>query len=310
MRPFLLCAAFALGSSPAFAQTDLTALSLTAQVYESVPSWQERAYRPAGLVELVQRPGHVMVDLRAVFDGPWTDDLERLSVQARDIRLILPDGTEQEVVGHQSNWGQPVLRASALTGRRPRDFPDDGGDIHWNALFVVPKGVATATLRIGGDANFQAPVTLPSPTTLVDAASFATFTPTGLRRFQRVNLEDGRDGDLVTSHIAAPPGMALAEITLRVAALAANETDGDARFSWNTHNFRLVDDRGQTLGLVGERFLRRILDSQFNGVDVGDDTERVMVWAVPADLPRARLLFGETEVAQIDLASAPVTPTD
>jgi len=295
---------------PAFAQTPLTALNTELRAYDTIENWQERPYRPAGLVEFVHVPGSIILDIRMVFDGPWTDELSRISVNSRDIDLILADGTEVSPAGGHPTWGQASLQSRSLTGIRPRDFPDEDRDLYWNGLFVVPKSTGSATLRFGGDVVFEAEVTVPTLSRAEDAASFATFTPTLVHRFRRVNLEDGRGDDAVSSSITAPPGSVLAEIEVEVAGVMSNQIDGDDRFTWHTHNFRLVDDAGQTMGLIGERFMRRILDSQFSGTDVGGTSDRTMIWVVPEALSEARLLFGETEVARVVLGAAPVTDTD
>ncbi|MCB1361382.1 MAG: hypothetical protein H6899_04250 [Rhodobacter sp.] len=293
------------------AQVPLSALSLQARSYESAINWQESNRRPAGLPEVIRIPGHVLVDVRAVFDGPWSDDVERVNVNTRDIHLVLPDGTELSPIGGFQNWGQLQLLSLSFSGRRPRNFPDEDADLHWNGTFRVPKGIATARLVIGGDAaSFSGDLTIPGPTAEADAASFATFRPTGVRRFRTVNLQDGRGSEAVTSSITAPAGMVLAEVEIEVTGVAGNQNDGDDRFTWHTHNYRLVDANGQSMGLVGERFMQRLLDSQYNGVDVGASAERTVLWLVPEGLSEARLLFGETEVARVALAGAPITETD
>lgn len=295
---------------PALAQVDLTALSLEARAYDSVVSWQESERRPAGVVEVVHVPGHILLDVRAVFDGPWTETLDQVQVATRDIRLVLPDGSELAPLAGYPTWGQLTLVARSISGRRPRDFPTTDADLYWNGVFRVPKVVTSATLRIGGAAQFEGAIQIPAPGVEDVAASFAAFRVTGVRRFRIAGLEDGRDATLMTSTITAPPGHLLAEVRVEVTGLATNNVDGSERFNWHTHNFRLVDARGTSLGLVGERFMRRILDSQFNGTDIGRSAERTMVWVVPEGLTEARLLFGETEVAQIALATAGVTDTD
>ncbi|MCB1407385.1 MAG: hypothetical protein KDK01_14310 [Rhodobacteraceae bacterium] len=295
---------------PAAAQIDLTALSTETRAYETATSWQERPYRPAGVVEYVSMPGSVILDVRMVFDGPWSDEVQRVSVSSRDIRLVLPDGTELGAVGGHPNWGQMTLQSRSLSGSRPRDFPTDDRDLYWNGIFIVPKGTTTATLRLGGDVRFEGAVTVPGPTREEDAASFATFRPTGVRRFRIAELQDGRGTEAVSSTIPAPQGMVIAEVEIDVSGVMSNQVDGDDRFTWNTHNFRLVDDAGVTMGLVGERFMNRVLDSQYNGVNVGSSTERTVLWVVPEDLTEARLLFGETEVARVPLGTAAITDTD
>ncbi|MCL4675006.1 MAG: hypothetical protein KJZ59_03005 [Pararhodobacter sp.] len=311
IRALALAAALPLFAAlPASAQIDLTALSTETRAYETVTSWQERPYRPAGVVEYVNMPGSVILDVRMVFDGPWSDDIQRISVSSRDIRLVLPDGTELGAVGGHPNWGQMTLQSRSLSGSRPRDFPAEDRDLYWNGIFIVPKGTATATLRLGGDVRFEGPVSVPGLTRPEDAASFATFHPTGVRRFRVARLEDGRGAEAVSSTIPAPRGMVLAEVEIAVEGVMSNQVDGGDRFTWHTHHFRLVDDAGVTMGLVGERFMRRLLDSQYNGTNLGASTDRTVIWLVPEDLGEARLLFGETEVARVPLGTAAITDTD
>ncbi|WP_417587579.1 hypothetical protein [Pararhodobacter oceanensis] len=311
-RAFCLsCAMAAITALPAIAQVNLTARTSQSFTYDTAVSWQERAYRPAGIVEYVHVPGSLLLDLRMVFEPPWSDDFDRVSINTREIHLILPDGSELRPIGSHSNWGQMLLRPSSVSARRPRDFPDDPGAIHWNGVFVVPKGISTATLRFSDDdTQFQGNVTIPAPSQPQDAASFADFSVSEVARFRRAELQDGRDETAISSYIQAPAGMVLAEIEVEIEATGSNQSDGDDRFTWHTHNFRLVDAAGQTMGLVGERFQRRLLDSQFSGTDVGDDSERTMLWVVPEGLSEARLLFGETEVAQVALGAATITDTD
>ncbi|PWE28649.1 hypothetical protein C4N9_11745 [Pararhodobacter marinus] len=296
---------------PAFAQVTLTPLSLTARAYTHVTSWQERGFRPAGLTEVVHIPGHVLVDIRAVFDGPWSDEVDQVRANSRDIKLVLPDGTELEAEGSYQYWGQLQMHAGSLSGRRPRDFPDTDQDIHWNSLFVVPEGTGTATLLIGGDdVSFEGPVTIPKTSDPDDPAAFASFDVQSVDRYRMAELEDGSGDDAVLSTITAPPGMVLADLEIEVTGTGSNQADGDPRFNWSTSNFRLIDAEGRNMALVGEQFMRRILDSQFNGVNIGDSTERNVIWLVPEGLTQATLLFGETPVAEVDLGSASVTDTN
>lgn len=306
-----LSSIIALGAAfPALAQIDLTALSTEARAYDTLTSWQERAYRPAGVVERIHVPGSMILDIRMVFDGPWTDDIARVSVSSRDIMLVLADGTELQAVGGHPAWGQATLQARSLSASRPRDFPTDDRDLYWNGLFVIPKGTASATLRLGGDVRFEASIPVPPPTAEDIAATFATFSPSAVRRFRVVNLEDGRGNNAVSSSIRAPVGMVLAEVEVDVQGVVSNQIDENNRFTWHTHNFRLVDDAGHSMGLVGERFMQRLLDSQYSGTNVGDTADRTMIWVVPETLTEARLLFGETEVARVQLGTAAITETD
>lgn len=296
---------------PASAQIPLQAISLTAHAYDSVVSWQERDWRPAGLTEIVHVPGQILVDVRLVADGPWSDEVDSVRANSRDIKLILPDGTELEPQGGYQYWGQMQLNARSVSARRPRNFPDEDQDIYWNGLFMVPEGVSTATLTIGGDdISFEGAVTIPKTSEPEDAADFATFEVNSVRRYRRADLQDGTGSDALHTSITATPGMVLAELEIEVTGVAPNQADGGDRFNWSTHNFRLVDAEGHTMPLVGEGFMRRILDWQFNGVNIGDDAERNVIFLVPEGLANATLLFGETPVAEANLGAANINDTN
>lgn len=308
--PLAACA-LALPAARANAQIELTALSLTAQAYSSLENWTERGTRPYGLAEIVAVDGHMLVNVRLVADGPWSDEVDRVRANSRDIRLVLPDGSELEPRGGFQYWGQFSRVPPGLSGRRPRDFPDEDRDIHWNGMFVVPTGVSSATLRIGGDdVSFEGPVSIGKTTTPEAAASFAEFRVTSQRRFRAVDLEDGRGADALTSRITAPEGMALVELEVEIRGTGSNQADGDPRFNWHTTGFRLVDADGNSMGLIGERFMRRILDSQFNGVNIGDDTERTMVFVAPDDVTAFQLYFGNVAVADVDVTGSQIADTD
>lgn len=289
------------------AQTALSALSLEARAYDTVISWDQRDWRPAGVVEYVHTPGQIMLDLRAVFAGPWSESLSRLSVNSRDVRVVLPDGTEVEPSASYRYAGQMALSPQSLSASRPRDFPTSPGNIFWNSTFRVPAGTQTIELRITGDeASFSAEVAVPPPGHEVDPASFASFRPGTVRRFREVHLEEGRDTRLLQSMMRAPAGHVFAEIEIEVSATGSNQMDGGQRFNWHTHNFRLVGPDGTTMPLIGERFMRQLLDSQFNGVDVGRSAQRTVLWLVPEGVTDLTLRFAETPVAAVSLASATI----
>jgi hypothetical protein len=228
-------------------------------------------------------------------------------VNNRDIRVVLPDGTEVEPSAGYRYAGQMVLSPQSLTASRPRDFPTTPGNIYWNSTFRVPSGTPSVELRITGDAaSFSAEIAVPPPGREVDPASFATFQPGAIRRFREVHLEDGRDTRLLHSSMRAPAGHVFAEIEIEVSATGSNQMDDGTRFNWHTHNFRLVGPDGATMPLIGERFMRRLLDSQFNGVDVGRSAQRTVLWMVPEGVTDLTLHFGEMPVASVSLASATI----
>jgi len=288
----------------ASAQTDLTLNSLKTYSYDSMVSWHARDWRPAAVLEIADVEGMVFLDIRAVFDVPWTDELTRLSVSSGDIVLRLADGTEIESFGSYQYWGMMRLLPQSISLSRPRDFPEEDEDLYWHSLFLIPEGTTTATLVIPGTPGYEGEVSVPATGPEQDAPAFAAFEVSDVARFRQIALEEGRDFRRVTSTITAPAGYVLADLEVTVEGLAANEFAADGAFHWFTHSYRLVTPEGETLSLLGERFSRKLLGWQFNGIAIGQSTERRMILMVPEDLAGAVLLFGETPVAEVDLSVA------
>ncbi len=304
IRPLILGAALALSATSLAAQSTsgLTLSSLKTYAYDSVVNWTERDFRPSGVEETISVDGMILLDVRAVFDVPWTDDLARLSISSTDILLILPDGTEIQSFGAYEYWGMFHASASSATATRPRDFPDADADLYYHSMFLVPAGTTTATLRLpaaDGEPGWEGPVGVPGASAEQDAAMFAEFTVTDVARFRTLSLEDGRDSRAFTSTIAAPAGQVFADLEVDVLAFAANEFEGDGRFFWHTYDFRLVGPAGETYPLMGERFLQKLLDWQFSGVAVGENADRRAIWLVPEGVTGATLMFGLSPVAEV-----------
>ncbi len=310
LKQALLGTTFALSATALAAQstTGLTLSSLKTYAYASVVNWSERDWRPSGVEEIIAVDGMVLLDVRAVFDVPWTEDLSRLSISSSDIMLILPDGTEIQSFGSYEYWGMFHANAASASASRPRDFPEEDRDLYYHSVFLVPEDTTTATLRLpadDGEPGWEGPVEVPSLSAEQDAAMFAEFTVTDVGILGQLDLEDGRDSRAFTSTIPAPAGYIFADLEIDILAFAANEFDGDGRFYWHTYDFRLVGPEGQTYPLIGERFIDKLLDAQFSGVSVGDTADRRAIWMIPEGTMTATLMFGQTAVTEVTLGGGP-----
>lgn len=306
----VFAAALSYGSQ-AVAEPVLTPISIEAFAYERLDNWGHRQMRPAGFAEVTEEPGSVFLDIRGVFDVPWSDALGRIAAQSNKIHVVLPDGTQVEPFGAFDYFGQMHLNPNSISLQKPREFPDKDADLYYHSLWKIPAGTQTVTLRIPSEASFEGEVAVPPVSEAADAASFADFRVDAVRRFRAARTEQRRAGSDFKGTITAPEGQVMAGVTLTIAGKAANNFAADPKFYWRTHSFRLVDADGNTLGLIGERFMKNILGWQFSSVDVGKSAARTMIWAVPEDLASATLLFGETPVAEIPLAgSVAVTDVD
>jgi len=291
-------------AAPGLAQTGLTVTSLKTFAYDSMVSWDLNDWRAVGVVDTVAVEGMVFLDIRAVFDVPWTEELTQLSVSSGDILLRLADGTEIQSFGSYRYWGMMHLSSPSISMSRPRDFPEQDEDLYWHALFMVPEGTATATLVIPGEPGFEDEVPIPATGPEQDAAGFAEFAVVDVDRFRQLALGEGRDSRRITNTVTAPAGYVMADLEVAISGMVANDFAPDGGFKWFTHNYRLASPEGVTMSPVGERFMDKLLGWQFNSVNVGDTAERRMVWLVPENLSNAVLYFGETPVADVDLSGA------
>ena len=289
-------------SAAAQSTSGLEVLTLKTYAYDEMVSWTERDSRPAGIEEVARVDGMVFLDVRAVFDVPWTDDLSRLSVSSGDILVILPDGTEVQSCCSYDYWGMMHIQASGVSVSRPSDYPDEDRDLYWHSIFLVPEGTPQVTLRIPadeGEPGYEGAVPVPAVSSELGAAEFAEFSVSDVEILTELPLEAGRDTRAVTSVISAPAGQRFLDFEITVAPFSANEFDADGRFYWHTYDFRLVGANGETYGLIGERFQDRIMDSQFSSASVGGDSSRRMVFVVPDGVTSATLMFGATAVSEV-----------
>ena len=290
------------GAAVAQSTSGLTVNSLKSYAYDTMVSWTERDARPAGVEEIAQVEGMVFLDIRAVFDVPWSDDLSRLSISSSDILVILPDGTEVQACCAYEYWGMMHMSGSSASVSRPSDFPDEDRDLYWHSIFLVPAGTPQVTLRLPadeGEPGYEGVVPVPAVSEELAAAEFAQFAVADPVRMDVLELEAGRDSRMVTSSMTAPEGQDFVDFEIEVTPFSANEFDFDGRFYWHTYDFRLVGADGATYGLIGERFQDRLLDSQFSSAGVGDSSTRRMVFMVPEGVTSATLHFGGTAVADV-----------
>jgi hypothetical protein len=300
----------ATATHPAAADAELTAKNIEVFTYETITNRQQSEARPLGFSEIGKVDGHRFLHVQGIFDVPWSDDLSRLSVNTRDIQLVLPDGNEIQPMAGFQHLGRMTLTVPNISISRPRDYPDADADLYYQAVWLVPEEAETVTLRIGGDVPFEAELAVPAPVAEPSSADYAEFDVDRVRRYRSVGIEErGAWGSLPLA-IMAPENHVLAALRVSINVTEPNNFDAEPRFYKHTHEFQLVDDTGNSFGLVGERFLRTIRNSRYTFADVGQTDEMVILWGVPETLETATLFFAGVPVAEVSLSDAPVLQND
>lgn len=294
-----------LTSGSALAQI-ATVKAVETAAYSSLENWDEKEGRPLGMVETIAVDGHHILQVAVQLDIAWSEAVDQVRVQSRDIALVLSDGTEVAAFGTARELGRVSTNGPSLSARRPRDFPEKDEDAFYFAYFLVPQGQTEATLKLGGDLAMEVPVSIPELSQQPTAPEFADVAVRLVRVFKVANTED-RD---LTMTLRPPEGHVFVELTLDITPRTANETDGDASFSYATTDFHLGTAEGQSYPLAGQRFMKRVLDSFPNTVKVGDTQDRTILWAVPEDVTAATLYFTGVKIAEVDWAGQQVLDQD
>ena len=129
----------AFGPQAAEAQ-DLSVISMETHAYPSLVNWHERDGRPCCHPETLATDGMVFLDVRGVFDVPWSDTVTRFSASSRDVTVTLPDGTQLNPVGSYDYYGMYHFTASSPSASRPNGWPSEDRDLIYQAIFEIPAG--------------------------------------------------------------------------------------------------------------------------------------------------------------------------
>ncbi|MCA8906989.1 MAG: hypothetical protein KDA49_10920 [Rhodospirillaceae bacterium] len=289
----------AFGPQAAEAQ-DLSVISMETHAYPSLVNWHERDGRPCCHPETLATDGMVFLDVRGVFDVPWSDTVTRFSASSRDVTVTLPDGTQLNPVGSYDYYGMYHFTASSPSASRPNGWPSEDRDLIYQAIFQIPAGTPSVVFAIGE--SVSATLTVPAATEAPVAADFATFQVLNASYLAEVPVSRRQSDQDVTGTITAPAGNVFLEMEVEIAGQRANDPRGQERFYFHTQDFHLLDPSGRETGRIGERFMDFVMAHQFNSVNVGSSGTEDMIWSVPAGIASATLYFGDTPVAEINLS--------
>ncbi|MCB9957641.1 MAG: hypothetical protein H6843_03410 [Rhodospirillaceae bacterium] len=294
-----IAAGVAFGPRPAEAQ-DLSVISIETHAYPSLVSWHERDGRPCCHPETLATQGMIFLDVRGVFDVPWSDTVTRFSASSRDVRVTLPDGSQFNPVGSYDYFGMYHFTASSPSASRPNGWPAEDRDLVYQAIFLIPAGTPSVTFAIGE--SVSAELTVPAVAEAPAAADFAAFQVLNASYLAAVPVSRNQSSQDITGVITAPPGNVFVELEVAITGQQANDPRGQDRFYYHTQDFHLLDPNGRETGRIGERFMDFVMAHQFNSVNAGATDTEDMIWSVPVGIASATLYFGDTPVAEIDLS--------
>lgn len=178
VRPVLIAAAIGVGASvtplAAQAQDPWPFVSFDAFRYDSLINTDEDSGLPCCLPQVVGNPGEVLIHLSATIDVPWSDDLDRVQVRARDQTLTLPGQEPVPPIGHYDRVGIFETGNTSISASRPRDWPESDSHLRMEAIWSLPADATSATLTLGElfALEIDIPQDVSPPMTPADTADF------------------------------------------------------------------------------------------------------------------------------------------
>jgi hypothetical protein len=295
-------AAVALAAGAAAAQDEavpLTVDTLEVTAFPSVVIAEDDRY-PCCFPETIAPEGQVLLLVEAVFEPPWTEEVDNLRISSRDIALTGAGAEEPlPLIGSYEYHGFFRLRAPSLSARKPRNWPDESEPVHFNGVFLVPADAGELSLDLGGSVTI--PVTVPEPGEPPAPADVAEISIAGTERVDSLESTSRSGSTEIVSTITNPNG-AILGVTVSIDPTANNDLEDPTQFVWQTWNFALMYGDGHYAPLIGQPLASSITQSTTNSHR--DDsmewspTERTLYYAVPADAESFSLYYGPTLVAE------------
>ena len=102
-----------------------------------------------GLVETLAVPDSVLVSVTVDVTPTWTEEIKNARVDAKDIKLVTPDGGEILMIGQFERYGQFKMQDWGYSDYRRNDWKEKKSVKTYNAVFAVPKAVKSGRLQFG-----------------------------------------------------------------------------------------------------------------------------------------------------------------
>jgi hypothetical protein len=253
----LLCGILA--AAPALAQSPLTPVAVAIQRYDQIVN----ATGDTGLAccaphVLESGPAADFVYIRMIFDVAFSDTLDRVSINSSDILLMPPGGGEGlRAIGHYDHVGVFDEGASSLFVRRPRDWPNETAQAFVDQVWIVPDGMATATLQIGEEgARIAVPVDLNvAQSQPVNPAQTVQVAVTGFGVEADLTLSERRNQQDLSGRVTPRTAQVL-RMDVSVTPLMSTATDaqaGENRHLMYADYLSLVGPDGMPMPFLGTR---------------------------------------------------------
>lgn len=291
---FTLLLLFATAHAQEEAQLPLTLESLEANLHTKL-----LVESVSGIHDLLQPETGKLLALEMTFAPPWTEEVDKVKIAAKDIFLALADEQRLDPIGSFRRYGQFRIESPTLDQRRPSKWKENPLPLRLSLVFLIPDGQTSAVLHVGEN-QFEVavpaqagPVPNPADTLTVEVLN--------------ATLEDSVESVFTLNKMklqttASNPEGKLLALRLRLTPTRANGERPD-NFFWYTNWFQLAYDGGHHAPIVGERFMDKLADSVSHTLNQNNDgswqsREVTLYFAVPKGTKTYSLIYLFATVAQ------------
>ena len=260
-----------------------------------------------GVRETLRPEADLLAAVRIVLVPEWTDQIKRLQVDHKEIKLSLPDGAEVTMVGYFERFGMFSLQTRSLYAYRPNNWKEKTDPVIFNAVFSVPAETREAVFKIG---DTSTPVQFPSEVSPVpDPAEAVQVEIIESRLVDSIQAEY-RVGELKpkpVTVITCPTGKFM-EVKVKITPVRSNGDSPD-NFFWYTPWFAARLETGEYVAVEGELFMDGLSNNVSHNLGRGSDGwssgQATLYFPVPNSAAGFQLVYVFSEVGEGRVAGAP-----
>ena len=254
-----------------------------------------------GIEETLKVDDRKLVAIRLKILPVWTDQIDKINVDDKDIKLVTPQGDEILMIGEFERYGQFRLNAQGFYAYRPNNWKEKEKNFYYNAVFAVPRDLDKAEFKMGPvGAAIKIPNDSKAPPLASDTVQ-VVITGVGkvesIRNEKRVGTLEPRPQTVITN----PHGDIL-EVKIKITPVQGNGDEPD-HFFWYTPWLSLATENGRFIGTFGEMFMNKITNNVSHNLSRNSDGEwssgeATLYFAVPKSISAFKLIYVGQPVAE------------
>jgi hypothetical protein len=251
-----------------------------------------------GMIHSLRLDGKVFLAVRAVVLPQWTEEIKRFKIDAKEILLTAPDGTEIPMIGYFDRVGQFAVSTKHLNASRRSDWQEKPQQVYYNVAFAIPKDGQKYQLKLGPlSVDVEKPAEIEqSP----EHGSMVNVEILSSRLVDQVKSIHKAGDEKVETTVSNPNGQFL-EVQIQVTPLKHNYYRPGS-FFWHTSWFWALCDNGCHTQTIAEHFMDKFSDNVSHNLSYSNEKwgsgKATLYFPVPKDTKSFTLIYITSPVAE------------